>query len=79
MNGFAVNGQLALARLDRALKAPVNAVVAKQHGQLLRLSQVVDRHHVKFARPLHHGPEHQSANQSKPVDTHFHCHRTYSC
>jgi hypothetical protein len=52
----------------------MNAVVSKQHGQALRVGQVINRHDVKVAGPLYHGSEHQSADPAKSVDAYFYCH-----
>jgi len=65
----AINDQRVAAGRHFAGKPPLDAIVLEQHCQRLRIGQVVDGQYVKFAGPLHHGPQGNSSDSTKTIDS----------
>ena len=73
---FAIDDQVLVVVLDRAVEATVNTVVLQQGCQRLVVGQVVNSDDFEDIRLRHKNPEDHATNSTKSIDTNADCHYT---
>src|SRR5262249_10472966 len=78
LDRLAVDGEFPFAGLDSSGESAVNAVIAKERGEMLGIGQVVDCDDIKGTGSLHHCAKNETAYTSKAINTHAKSHFLYS-
>jgi hypothetical protein len=52
----------------------MNAIVAKQNGQVFRIGEIVDGHHLEFLWPAGHNAENEAADSTETIDAYPYTH-----
>ena len=79
LDGLAVDGELFVLDLHRAVEAAVDGIVLGHVNHVVAVNGgIVNSDHLVFVRLLHRCTEHQSADAAKSVDTDFDCHKNLS-
>src|SRR5690606_15678661 len=62
---------------DLALEASVHGIMLQHVSQIIRLQQIIDRHHLNIREILERSTESHAADTPEPVDTHSDCHLNF--
>ena len=75
---LAIDDQVLLVVLDRAVVAAMGAVVLQQAGQGFGVGDIVDADDLEFSGLGHQTPEHQTADAAETINTNSNCHCYFS-
>ncbi len=78
LDGFAVDDQFTVSRLDRSVPLAHDRIVFEQVGKALGVRKVIDSDEIQLALSLHNNSCDSSADSAEPVNCDLCCHRYFS-